>query len=284
MDKLLPSRFSYVEGMTIRNTSIIGVPNDDKPAIGEMIIIVLLQKYGFLNAAMIQQEFNRKHRNIVAEKSLRKMQQRGLIEKYTLEYQDENPSMDIYILSKGYRESSNDVIKKRNRYKYDMSNIAYILEHLALNQWHMAITGNKNVKEIYFNKTIMLDGKMSIIPSFIKYKTNFHSSLYLCCLPVCKGRLKKDLGRFIADIALIADYLDSKSIEIRSYLIVIACESESQIEQISEVLSKVNETNGRYYLYTIDTITADIDVDPLTLMYEVKKDNGVYRSTIISLK
>ena len=108
--------------------------------------------------------------------------------------------------------------------------------------------------------------------------------MYICGVTAPKGIHKEDLGRFLTRIITIDSYLARNSHRFRSYVIVIICESESQIEEVSLILKNMAETQELYILYTLDLITGDEEVDPLTMIYEVDRTIGETKLNVLKLR
>ena len=281
-ERLLPSRFSYDEGCGIFETTERSEPPDERPATGERVILQLLKKYGYLTMPLIQKNIEMYHRTINAKKSVRKMQQRNLILKYTIQYTDEDiADIDVYILTPKGAEMAGESGKKP--YRFDMTNIPYILENLSAAQWHMAVMSDKKAHEEMYQHTVRVKGNIVTIYSLIKYRTDFGRYLHLCGIPIEKGIHRKDLGRFVAKILLMNEYLASKPDRYRSYIIVISCESQRQIEDVAKVLGTINETKEIYFMYTIDAITSDSGINPLSMLYTVEEEGGRYKTKVASL-
>lgn len=285
--KQLPSRFSYVEDCYIEKTTIMAKIKPKNEASGEQKILEYLAKYGFLNLKMIENLLHL-HKSRIKEpaNSLIKMQQRGLINKYTIYYPDRDiANIDLYCLSMKSRQKFN--AEKKNIYpiyKYDMKNIPYLLENLCIAQWHITVASKKGAKEILYNRRIDTKYGITTINSIVKFRASIGKNINLCTIPVVKGKNKKDLGKFIAKITMIDSYMRINKDQYPSYLIAIVCESESQIEDVSKILSEIRETKGLYILYSIDSITADIERDPLEMMYEVERTVGQTKTQILSIR
>ncbi len=282
MERLLPSRFSYDEGCTITETTEQTDEKPSSPATGEKVIVSMLKKYGFLTLPLISKNIELSHRTINAKKSIKKMQQRGLVKKYTITYTDDDTAdIDVYVLTEEGLEISGE--SPERPYRTDMGNIPYILENLSIAQWHMAALSARKVQEVMYQHTVRTSGNIVMLPSLIRYKTNIGKSLYLCGVPIEKGIHRKDLGRFITKILLINSYLASNPNKYKSYIMVISCESQRQIEEIAEILSGINETREIYFMYTIDSITADDGINPLQMLYDVEKRGDTYTARLTSL-
>ena len=144
MERIAPSLYSYEVGTTIKDTTIHEEPQNNIPPTGEKVIIPTIRRYGFLTAPILQRLINlQEHVTINALKSLRKLQQQGKVLKYTISFPSDRQDIDVYVLSPETRQING----AKAVFKYDMSDIPYILEHLSVSQWHTAVLEGKNAKE-----------------------------------------------------------------------------------------------------------------------------------------
>ncbi len=276
------SRFSYIEGSTIRETTLTDKPFNDEPAVGEEIIIFLLKKYGFMNLHMLQRTLNMgRHRTINAKKSIHKMQQSGVVKKYTISSIEDGPDNDIYTLSEAgiaaYREKN----RTKSIYRYDMTNIPYILENLTAAQWHISMCLDGKAKDVALNKRINTSAGITVIPSLTRYWTRFGHNSYVCGIPMTKGKSKKDLAMFVARIVYLCTYFRENMDRYPSVIMVIICESMRQIEDISVLLGSVRETREITLLWSIDNTTTEDN--PMSMLYDVIREEGSTTTRLYSL-
>lgn len=281
---LSPSRFAYTDKCSIEDTTLKLPPENNVPAIGCKIITEILYQYGYLNLQQIQRLLEHMgHKSIMAKKSLRKMQEQGQVKKYTIGFGEEDVAdIDIYMLTPSFRREQEKNEKHKSIHRFDMDNIPYILENLSISQWHIGIMG-QYVKAEMYNHRVSVDDEVVTIPSLIRYRTPLGHSIHICGMPMCKGKDKGSLAHFIAKLVLVNNYFMDNPDKYRSYVIVIVCESEAQIEDISKLLKAIRETSGMFLLYTIDTVTNEGN-DPLSLLYSVDREDGRADLSIISLR
>ena len=281
MERISPSIYSYEVGTTITDTTCTDSPQDNRPATGEKVIIPTIRKYGFLSAPLIQRAINiNGHKTINVKKSLHKMQQQGKVEKFTISFPSERQDIDVYVLTKKVREQ----IGSKSIFRYDMTDIPYILEHLSISQWHIAVLEEKNSKEIMLYKQIKSKGFIAQLPSLIEFKTKLGKKMNICAIPVPKGVHKQDLGRLLTNVITIDGFLAERNAKIKSYLIVIICESQTQIDEVSRLLKEMAETSELYILYSIDMMSADDKFDPLSILYEVTRSHEEIELGVFSLR
>ncbi len=279
MSRIIPSRFSYDPECTIEKTTRTDEPHDGKPATGEDIILRLLSKYGFMNLMHIQRALNMKsHRTINARKSLTKMQQRGKVEKYTIYYPEEQPHNDFYILSEYIRNEQKSV------YRYDMEDIPYILEHLSVTQWHISVLEGEKTKEKMFYKTVPFEKYITQVPSLIEFRSRFGKKISICAIPIPKGQHKQDVASLITQIITLNGYFSADRDRYGSFAICLICESETQIEEVSKLLLDISETSELFIIYSLDSLTDEEDLDPLSMIYDVERQEGNTRLNIIKLR
>ena len=278
---IIPSLYSYDTNMKISETTIKTKPQNNIPAPGEKVVIAVLRKYGFLTSSLLQRAINVKnHRSLKVTSSLRKMQQQGKVLKYTITHDIDIQDIDVYVLSK--EERSNSGFK--SIFRYDMTDIPYILEHLSITQWHIAMLEGELTKEVMLYRQIHLKDSISQVPSMVEYKPPFGKKLYICGISVPKGKHKDDFGAFLTRIISIDEYLKDHNESFRAYVIVIICESESQIEELSKFLSNMAETSELYLMYTIDALTAEDVLDPLSVLYDVERHEGETSLNVIRIR
>ncbi len=281
--RLLPCRFSCDENSTISCTTFKDKPADRLPAAGERILLEALEHYGFLNVALLQRILKIGHHNSInARKSIKKMQQQGKVEKYTISHEGQEANTDVYILSRKMREKL--PVKVRRMYKFDMDNIPYIMEHLAVAQWHISLLSRNNTVGISYNEHQRIDDISLTIPSIVKYKTLLGRKTYISAIPACKGKKQEDLSRFLLQVALMDKYFSTHADLYPSITIAVICESERQLEEMARFMASIKETSGIFFLYSLDAITADEEVDPLSMLYMAQVEDGAVTTELISLK
>ncbi len=281
MKKALPSRYSYDAGCTIEKTTLERSPVGDKKGriAGKERIIGALQKYGFLNMQLIERTAGGK--NISVQKAVNALQKQGEIDRYTIRYPDREPDNDIYVLS----EEARQIYGVKSLFRYDMTNIPYLLEHLSVAQWHISVIRGKDAKEAAPLYKQIGHGKfITQIPSLIKFRTSLGKSMYICAMSAPKGLKKDDMGYFLTRLLTIDSYLSYNRHRFGSYVITIICESESQIEELSLLLSNMAETQEMYLLYSLDADTGDDSMDPLATLYEVDRSIGQTKLGILKLR
>lgn len=284
MDRLPPSRFSFDPKSRIENTTRKRHSHDLVPAAGEKPVLTILEKYGMLNRKMIDDALKiYGHKTINTVKSLRRMQEMGQVNKYTIYSPDpELPDNDVYILSRQMREKCGIESATIPVHDYNMANIPYVLEKLSVNQWHLQMLRHMDGKEVKFNQRVFSEAGQVLIPSLVKIKTRLKRPLHVCAVPVCKGRKKEDIASFVAQIAFLNSYFAENRGRFKSVVVVVLCESERQIGDVSAVIESVNQTAGSYLLFTIDSLVADKNLNPLSLLFHPFNEGMV--TTLDTLK
>ena len=281
MERIAPSLYSYEVGTTIEDTTNQEEPKNNVPATGEKVIVATIRKYGFLTAPLVQRAINLDdHSTINVLKSLKKMQQQGKAEKYTITFPSERQDIDVYVLSPKTRQISG----QKSVFKYDMSDIPYILEHLSISQWHISVLEGKGAKEVMLYKQISSQGFIAQLPSLIEFRSRLGKKMNLCAIPVPKGVHKQDLGRLFTNVITIDRYLSERRERFRSYVIVLICESQNQIDEVSRLLFEMAETKETYILYSIDMMSSDDEFDPLSVIYDVSRAEGEIELGIVRLR
>lgn len=281
MERIAPSLYSYEVGTTIEDTTNQEEPKNNIPATGEKVIVATIRKYGFLTAPLVQRAINlNDHSTINVLKSLKKMQQQGKAEKYTITFPSERQDIDVYVLSPKMRQISG----QKSVFKYDMSDIPYILEHLSISQWHISVLEGKGAKEVMLYKQISSQGFIAQLPSLIEFRSRLGKKMNLCAIPVPKGVHKQDLGRLFTNVITIDRYLSERRERFRSYVIVLICESQNQIDEVSRLLFEMAETKETYILYSIDMMSSDDEFDPLSVIYDVSRAEGEIELGVVRLR
>ena len=281
MERTAPSLYSYEVGTTIEETTISDEPQNNIPATGEKVIMPTIRRYGFLTAPILQRLINLyEHKTINALKSLKKMQQQGKVQKFTIKFPSDRQDIDVYVLSPQYRQING----MKSVFKYDMSDIPYILEHLSVSQWHTAVLEGKNAKEVMLYKQINSHGFIAQLPSLIEFRSRIGKKMNLCAIPVPKGVHKQDLGRLFTNIITIDRYLSERIDRFKSYVIVLLCESQNQIDEVSRLLLEMAETKETYILYSIDMMSSDDEFDPLSIIYDASRHEGELELSIVRLR
>ena len=281
MERIAPSLYSYEPECTITETTHTEEAQNNSPATGERAIIPIIRRYGFITAPLIQRLLNtQEHKTINALKSLKKMQQQGKVLKYTITFPSERQDIDVYVLSPLERKGSG----VKGIFRYDMTDIPYILEHLSITQWHISVLEHKNSKEIMLYRQISSNGYITQLPSLIEFRTRLNKRMSLCAIPVPKGVHKQDLGRLFTNVITIDRFLSERRDRFRAYVIVLICESENQIDEVSRLLGEMAETKEIYALYSIDMMSSDDIFDPLSVLYDVSRNEGEIALNVVRLR
>ena len=283
MNNLTVSNFSYCDKCIIKKTTKQSKKVYDGKIIGETIINAILTKYGFLTLKLVRKclEYGG-HKKISAAKTLKSMQYQGLIDKYTIYYPEdmERNNIDVYILTGEMLEEC----RRKRLYDFKMTNIPYILEMLTLAQWHISMLMKCKAKEEMYNVTFETDlGYVLTMPSLVKLRTSISSTIHICSMPVTKAMDKKELGKFLIRISQISKYMDSKR-KYSSFVICLICESQQQIEETSKLLYALNQTRNLFVIYSIDAITSDLDINPMSMIYDSRHMEGVTFTQLIKLQ
>lgn len=285
MKHIPESRFSYDPSLSVENTTIHARSRSLKRAAGEKPILTMLEKYGLMNKQMVREGLrSNSHKTINVSKSLKRMQEMGLVKKYTVFSDDPDlPANDVYILSRKMREKCGIDKAQNPPHDYNMANIPYVYEKLVLCQWHLRVLSNRKGKEIMFNKRVRASTGIVLVPSLVRLKTRFNRLLYVCGVPVCKGRKKEDIASFVAQIAFLNSYFVENRRRFKSYVIVILCESPKQAEDVSMLLQTIKQTKDMFIMYAIDSLVADEEVNPLEMLYVVNKDGSSFSHDMMKL-
>lgn len=258
--------FFYDENTYIKETTISG-ETDNCISPGERPVAAALNKYGFMNKNLIQKNLSiNGHKRLNAEKILKKMQKQGKIKKYTIYHGGSAlADLDTYTLNEecGQINESDQVY-----YKINTLDIPYILENMALCQWHYGLLSDTTrCKEIMYNQIKSCSQGFVVIPSIVKTKVG-KCDVYLCAVPVKRKKDTNSLRHFVIKLILINQYFIENRSKYRSYMIVLLGESINQIEELAKLLSAMKETKDMDVLFTIDMATIN---DPLKNLYRINR-------------
>lgn len=273
------SLYEYRPQMTVVETTAKGTDSNAAAAgtgkgraVGQDIIVKLLATYGFLTQPLIKRCLKmRGHRRIDPARTLNKMQAKGKVLKHTIRLEgSDRQDLDIYTLSPEMRKRLKEQGYELIHYKYDMSNIPYVLERLSTAQWHIGCLESAHVKEAAYHWRVATeDNRTAIIPSLTEYITFRNSRLYIIGIPAPKGEYKEDLMKFLMNVYLMEEYLKENRTRFRSRVYVIICEDDRQSEDICRYATKIRELAGLYLLYATDQSTRE-GKEPLTKLLELK--------------
>ena len=286
--RLSISLFAYDPAMTIKETSLTrkrGMPRKKGRVVGGSLAKGFLSEYGYLTSGMIQRLLdNGGHREIMAEKTLRRLQEDGEVIKHTISAPGtEKPDIDVYSLSKDERERMRAAGREPIHFKHDMTNIPYILEKLSTAQWHIACQEVAWTREAAYNWRVALeDGRTAVMPSLTVRKNARGGKLYLCALSAPKGKEGEDLVRFLIQAYILKEYMSENPNRFRSWAFIIICEDDRQAEDVARYASGMKETAGMYLLFTNDDNTRE-GSDPLRTLYELSVRGGRIERRVISI-
>lgn len=255
-------------------------------AVGEKAILKIFAEYGFLNLNMVQRCLDmRGHYRIDAKKSVEKMMRLGKLKRHTISLKGSGKQdIDIYSLTSPMIEDMRRAGVPLIRYRQDMTDIPYILEHLSVAQWHISLLEESVIHEsAYMLRIALKDGRSTVIPSLTSHTTIMGQKLYLCGVALPKGGTKEDMARFLKNIFIMDSYFKEEHMTYRSYVFVLIGEDDRQAEEACRYLSGIKETSGIYFLNTNDSITSASVSSPLSLLYDISLKKGVIERSVISI-
>ncbi len=290
MQDIPVSIFSYDKELTIEKTTKKkdSFKEPEKPPFAGTVERLLL-KYGILNLDMLCHAFYRygQNKRIDLKKVVECLQKMGRIDKYTIRHPSRTRAdVDIYTLRDDIWQEYIQKRKEKPLFKRNFSDIAYLMESLAVAQWHISVLSNnvrfkKEFTELMFNHPQITQEGMVQIPSLIRLKYFSKKGMYLCGIPVNRNYDLASLKKFICRVAKIDRFFLENADKYYSYIIIILCESVSQIEEVSKLFEVMEETKYLRLLYTIDMVTAKIN--PLMHLYEVERASGRAELTLVEL-
>lgn len=289
MHNIPVSIFSYDEDLYIEKTTKKrdSFKEPEKPPC-DYAIQRILYKYGFANLEMITRTLAlRGNRRVDAKMAVECLQKLGKVDKYTIHHPSRTRAdIDIYTLSDGVWEEFIEKRKEKPLFKRDFKDIPYLMECLAAAQWHISVLANtkrfkKECTELMFNHPQITDEGIIQIPSLIRVKYARKKGMFVCGIPVNRNYDLASLKKFIVKVAKIDNYFMENADRYYSYVLIIICESVSQIEEVSKLFEVMEETKFLHLLYTIDMVTSKID--PLTHLYEVERHSGKANITLVEL-
>ena len=290
MKEIRDSIYTALPGMTVTKV----LPDDkelkdawaDREVPGQGPIERALLKFGFLTAELLDRYLKTKDcKRLNTRDSLHKLFEKGVVEHYSIEAQDSTVSLlDIYLLTKDEERA----VRKKNRptaaYRFELTDIAYIMRGLSAAQWHIALLERKGTKEICFNGRADSGHAATpvILPSLARCKIKGSRSMVLAAIPAPKGEKKRDLGAFLENFIQLSEYLLKRKDLYPRYAMVILCESSAQAGEVALFLKTVKETAWLFALYCLDMNTVR-GMDPLSVLYDVNAKEGQTDYSLINL-
>lgn len=290
MQDLPVSIYSYDKELTIEKTTKKkdSFKGPETPPFAGAVERALL-KYGVLNMDMLGHAFYRygQRKRVDIKKVMESLQKMGRVDKYTIKHPSRTRAdVDIYTLSDDVWQEYMQKRKEKSLFKRDFTDIPYLMESLAAAQWHISVLYNsirfkKEFTELMFNRPQITQEGMVQIPSLIRLKYFSKKGMYLCGIPVNRNYDLSSLKKFICRVAKIDHYFTENADKYYSYVLIILCESVSQVEEVSKLFEVMEETKYLRLLYTIDMVTAKIN--PLMHLYDVERSSGRAELTLVEL-
>lgn len=288
--ELRSSIYSVTPDMTV--TRIMPDENElkkewvNKSVPGKEPIERALFKFGFLTAELLERYLKTKDcKRLDIRKSLNHLYQNGEVHRYTIEGKDKSvQELDIYLLSRKAEDKVRKNSRPRASFRYDMTDVPYIMQNLATAQWHIALLERPGSKEIMYNGRAD-SGRAAtpvVIPSMIRCKIKEKKSMVFCGIPAPKGEKKRTLGAFLTNFIQLSDYMMKRSDLYPRYSIVVLCESSTQMNETAAFLKSIREAAGYFALYSLD-MNSIRDFDPLSILYDISINEDSADYSLINL-
>ncbi len=267
-----PSVFSYTDDMKL---SEIKVPVTDASIMpGENLMMQALYGYRFLTKNLIKKNFRvYGHTRLDSEKILKSMIDRNIVKRYCLS-DEGHPNLDFYILSDEAMQEHYGIPM------YRAETIPYILESMAVSQFHLGALESSMCRQYLLNYEEIFEEGMLHISSVIMIKSN--PKMYVAPVSSPRNSDTSSYSDFIKKIVLLNEYMKDKNNIFRSYILVIICESETQIKTLSRLISENEYTRDILVLYSLDE-ESNKDRNPLERLHNVKWMDNVAETEIINL-
>lgn len=245
-----------------------------------------LFKFGFLTADLLERYLTTKNcKRLDIRKSLNNLYQDGEVHRYTIEgKEDSNRALDIYLLSRKAEDKVRKNSRPRASFRYDMTDVPYIMQNLATAQWHIALLEKSGSKEIMYNGRAD-SGRAAtpvVIPSMIRCKIKEKYSMVFCGIPAPKGVKKRTLGAFLTNFIQLSEYMMKRHDLYPRYSIVVLCESSTQMNETASFLKNIKEASGHFALYALD-MNSIKGSDPLSILYDVTINDDSADYSLINL-
>lgn len=268
--KVRPSVYSYEDDM-----KLFRVKTDKKSDLkvpGEAVVIQALFGYRFLTKSLIEKNLELyRHGSLDADTILPLLVEKGTIDRFTIKTSTP-PYTDFYTLSKSAMEENYGMPP------YTAENIQDILADMALSQFHMAALSSRKVRQYFHNHEESAGSLLFNMRSLLFLKAR--PPLYIAALPSPRNNDADGIKKLIKELVLTNEYMTSKAGIYRSYLQVIICESESQMKELSKILSTTPSTRDIYTLYSLDEESRGYR-NPLERIHAIRWDeNGANIETI----
>lgn len=261
-------------------------PNDQlKPApIGETPIEQTLFRYGLMTKGLIERALLlQNEKRIDVADSIKVMLREHKLEEYHLERGDESyPDLTFYKLSKVAEKKMKN--RRRTAYRYDLADPASVANILITTQWHLAMleSGAKEIK-LHGHVEGERKGVFVPVPSLTRYKMKNKKSFVFAAVPAPRGRLRRGLGAFLKNVTEISTHFAEHPDRYGHYCIIVLCDSQEQIEELSKTMASFKETKDCFVLYGLDYDTGKRGKKPQGRLYYVKRSEGLASLTTIDL-
>ena len=267
----------------------------------DMAVINALYKFGILNSYNLTRYLQHADASMLKEserrkdfsKNLRKLEEDGVIEKYTRDGADKEKKEAAYILSEGavswMRENGNEAAAHDLIELCKCTEDDKLLELLSLNQYHISILSEYRgrVKEGAYHKKVTFGQMKTLVPSKLKINVSNPSLtikkivLYAVVMP------KKNpyTDEFIATLITLNSYIRKNYVAGELPFIVIICEGKDSIQKLLDILSEHEEMKDMEMLYMTELATKEDNPLKDTIRAKVSERGNEYiLSTINMLK
>ena len=255
----------------------------------EKTILKALYKYGFLTLNLITrigEGYGLRRPGI--EAALKRLLISEKAERYTVDdFSRMAVQKDFYLLSRGERTAMKESEPTRPVYKFDVTNLAYVMRNMMAVQWHISLLEHKG-KEVMFNGRVELKEKRGMpieVPSLVRVRAKRNEKIAICAVAAPKGQRQRDTGKFVMNVVELFSYFASKANAYPRFAIVILCESEAQMKDVALLFKSIDETanGGIPLLYARVDATRREKRSPLSALYLVDREKGYTDISLIDL-
>lgn len=249
-------------------------------AIGEHLIERMLYRYGLMTRQLLERAVLLSgEKKIDTGEALKIMLRHHKAEEYHMEEDSgespgQNPDLIFYKLSRAVEKGMKNSI--RTAYRYDLADPASVANLLITTQWHIAMleSGAKEIK-LHGHVEGERPGVFIPVPSLTRYKTRDKRSLVFAAMPAPRGALRRSLGAFLKNITELSMHFESHPNWYKYYCVVILCDSQDQIEELSKIMASFKETKSAFVLYSPEYATRTRGEKPQKLLSYVKRSEGM---------
>lgn len=265
--------------------------------IHERAILKALYRYQFLNKHNLEVAIGQDIGKRAAKRDYRKnidvLLRAGVIKRFEYGPENEDAKLYFYALTHqgyGYMEKFQKKEPRthkaaKSEYSSSPGEVERMLEHLALNQWHLSVKeahATDILREAYYQRT-----RFTFLKAYFRSMVMLqYRNRKLCVVATVYPKSKETLGPFLRELLHI-EHVCADTRQQDNMLLVVVCESLKQIEQAYLQIAKVEALDHLTPLFATEIIKDGIeDLDCLYSCYFDGEDKKLHLEhfAIVDLK